>query len=391
MEVYALDSLWRRVAVVDKFESLIWTERFKDKGDCHLTLASTPAARSLFTNGTHLAINNSHRVMVVDEALDTMDSDGKRLLSVKGTSIERILDDRVARGVMAGTTATPKWALTGTAGAIMRQIFHDICVTGVLDVADIIPSVIEDNVLFPDDTVPEPSTTLNVELEPTTVFEALKNLADLYDLGFRLVRNYDSGQLYFDVYAGSDRTTLNGVLPPVVFSPALDSLQNTSSLTTTADAKNCAYVFSPVGSRVVYPIGTDPSVSGFDRRVLLVNASDITDPTPAVANALMDQRGLEELSKHRSLSAFDGEIDQRSPYKYGTHYHLGDLVTLQNDDGVSTNMRVIEQIFVHDAEGERAYPTLALNLYINPGSWLAWDFNDKWVDMGLTDYWSTAG
>ena len=247
MEIYALDSLWRRVEVVDKFESLIWTERFNDKGDCQFTLASTPAARSLFTNGTYLAINNSHRVMVVDEALDTTDTDGKRLLSVKGVSIERVLEDRVARGVMAGTNATPKWALTGTAGAIMRKIFHDICVTGVLDLADIIPSVIEDNILFPDDTVPEPSTTLSVELEPTTVFEAIKNLADLYDLGFRLVRNYDSGQLYFDVYAGSDRTTLNGVLPPVIFSPGLDNLQNTSSLTTTADAKNCAYVFSPVG------------------------------------------------------------------------------------------------------------------------------------------------
>lgn len=390
MEIYILDALWRRVAVIDKFQSLIWTERFKDKGDCEIVLPSTQANRSLFVNGTYLAVNESHRVMVVDEVSDDRDSEGKRLLNVKGVSIERVLEDRVARGVMAGTTATPKWALTGTAGAIMRKIFHDICVTGILDAADVVPSVIEDNVLFPDDTIAEPSATLSVELEPTTVFEAIKNLADLFDLGFRLVRNYDSGQLYFDVYAGSDRTTLNGVLPPVIFSPGLDNLQNTSSITTTADAKNCAYVFSPVGSRVVYPIGTDPSVAGFDRRVLLVNASDITDTTPAVANALMDQRGLEELSKHRSLSAFDGEIDQRAQYKYGTHYHLGDIVELRNDDGVSSNMRVIEQIFVCDEEGERAYPTLALNLYVNPGSWLAWESNEKWVDMGPTEYWSTS-
>lgn len=391
MEIYALDALWRRVTVVDRFQSLIWTERFKDVGDFELVLPATLANRAIFTAGTNLAINESHRVMTVNEVSDETSDDGKRTLTVKGNSIEEILKDRVARGSMASTTTAPKWALTGTAGAIMRKIFHDICVTGILDPADVIPSVIEDNIMFPDDTIPEPDTSLSVEIEPTTVFDAIKNLADLYDLGFRLVRNYDTGQLYFDVYSGCDRTTLNGLLEPVLFSPGLDNIQNTAGITTTKDSKNCAYVISPVGYRVVYPSGVDPSVEGFERKVLLVNASDITSTTPSVANALMDQRGLEELAKYRSLSAFDGEIGQRTQYKYGADYNLGDIVELRDDQGVAVNMRVIEQIMVSDEQGERSYPTLALNQYINPGSWLAWDFNQKWADMGLTDYWSTAG
>jgi hypothetical protein len=43
-------------------------------------------------------------------------------------------------------------------------------------------------------------------------------------------------------------------------------------------------------------------------------------------------------------------------------------------------MRVTEQIFVHDKEGERAYPTLTLNQFINTGSWLSWETSKKWID-----------
>jgi hypothetical protein len=44
-------------------------------------------------------------------------------------------------------------------------------------------------------------------------------------------------------------------------------------------------------------------------------------------------------------------------------------------------MRVTEQIFVGDKEGDRAYPTLAMNQFINTGSWLSWTSNITWLDM----------
>jgi len=390
MELYILDSLLRRETVVDRFESLIWTERFSSAGDFELVVHSTAGNRKLFKSGVKLAQNESYRVMSVESVEDKTDAEGRALLTVKGPSLEIILDDRVAKNVFADTFNTPTWNMTGTPAAIARKIFTDICMTGVLNVGDKIP-YIQPGTIFPADTIAESAVAINIELALTTVYAAIKNLCELYDMGFRLVRNFDTSQLYFNIYMGSDRTTKQSNLAAVVFSPELDNLQNTAALTTTETYKNVAYVFSPVGYTTVYPQGVDPLTAGLERRVLLVNADDITDPDPPTALALMIQRGNEELSKHRTFTAFDGELNQNiSSYKYGTDYQLGDLVEMRNIDGMTNNMQVTEQIFVSDKEGERSYPTLVINQFFLPGTWAAWDTNEVWIDLGTTEYWSTA-
>jgi hypothetical protein len=175
-------------------------------------------------------------------------------------------------------------------------------------------------------------------------------------------------------------------LPAVIFTPELDNLQSTTELTSISLLKNVAYVFSPAGFEEVYALDVDPESVGFERRVLAVNASDITEDNPDVSAALI-QRGTEELAKCRTLQAFDGEISQFSQYKYQRDYYLGDLVEQRDGDGNSNYMRVTEQIFVSDGEGERSYPTLEVNQFITTGSWLSWTGDKKWVDYGETEFW----
>lgn len=392
MEVYILDSLFRRVQVVDKFESLIWTERFKDIGDFELHVHSTLESRSRFFEGVMLAHNESHRVMTVKTVEDKTDDEGRKTLIVKGDSIEDILLDRIAKKngpvVLDGTE---KWSLTGTPGNIARQIFNEICVLGLRDVADIIPFINEGPGPLPDDTISEPTDSITVEIEITSVYDAIKQLCDLYGMGFRLVRNYDASELYFDIYMGNDRTTAQTVLPAVVFSPDLDNLKNTSSLSTISGYKNIALVISPIGSSVVTAQDIDPSIDGFNRRVLYVEASDITDADTGVNQTKRIQRGKEALSQHRRFSGFDGEISQISQYKYGVDVNVGDMVEVRNVDGVTNQMQVTEWIFVQDREGQRSYPTLSLNTFITPGSWLAWNFNQTWLDLNSDPLtWSEA-
>lgn len=388
MEVYVLDSLLRRSEVVDKFESLIWTERFADLGDFELDLKSTLEARSQFTTGTRLAINNSYRVMTVETVEDTTDSEGKQLLKVKGRSLEALLQDRVVKNTLSDLTTEPNWVFTDTPGNIARTMFDHICRDGVLDLNDKIPFLMP-GTIFSEDTLPETETEIRWEQLPDSLFNAIKTLADLYDLGFRLVRNFDMSQLYFDIYSGNDRTTRQTTLPPVIFSVSLDNLQDTTEFSTIENSKNVAYVFSPAGFAVVYGENVDPDIEGFDRRVLVINASDITADNPDVEAALT-QRGTEELSKRRMQTLFDGELNQYAEYKYGVDYQLGDLVELRNKDGIITYKRVTEQIFVCDSTGERSYPTLSLDLFAGVDTWLSWhnkttaweDFTDEfWTDM----------
>lgn len=381
MEIYTLDPLLRREFVHDKFESLIWTERFKQYGDFQLDTVSTPENRSLFTPGTLLAMNNSYRVMRVESLEDDTDDDGRRMLSVKGRSIEAMLYDRVAKQSLDDLTTSPKWTITDTPAAVARKLFHDICVTGVLDPGDVIPFINEGSTFLPSSTYPEPIDPITVDLDPQALYDAIYNICDVWNLGFRLIRQFDTSKLWFDIYTGTDRTSAQSIVPAVVFTPELDNLQNIKELKSIDQYKNVAYVYSPAGFQMVYPVDVDPEVDGFERHVLTVNATDITSDNPDVTAALI-QRGNEELAKARMIQSLDGEIAQTSQFKYGTHYNLGDVVEMRNIDGNTNNMRVTEQIFAQDSEGERSYPTLDLNVFINTGSWLSWLNKKMWSELG---------
>lgn len=387
LDIYVLDSLYRRSEVVDRYESLIWTERFSSVGDFELKVFSTQGNRSLFVEGTKLAIIPSYRVMIVETVEDGIDDEGRDILTVKGPSLESVLDQRMARNAMNDTTTNPAWTLTGTPKGIATQMFHDICVTGVLDVGDKIP-LINEGSIFPADTIPAPTGTITYIVEPDTLYNAEKTLCDQYLMGFRLVRNADTSQLWFDVYMGSDRTSHQSSLPAVIFSSGMGNLHNTSELKSIAVYKNAAYVITPVGTRIVYPDDVDPATSGFDRRVLIVKADDITSTDVPTAQAQMLQRGIDELAKNRKIHAFDGEVSQTSQYVYGVDYNLGDLVETRNNDGVSNNMQVTEHIFVSDKEGVRSYPTLAVTQFVIPGSWITMPADKKWSDF-TTEQWAT--
>jgi len=394
MEVYILDALLRREVVVDKFVSLIWSERWKEIGDFELLLHSTTTNRGRFITGKRLATNESYYVMTVETVEDTTDSEGRRLLKVKGRSLEAILEDRSAMDPTNFITGEVNWHLTGLPKAIAQEMFTDICVTGTLDANDIIP-FLGSGALFPADNIPAPDDAIDWYQPPAQLYDAIKEICDIYEMGFRLVRNPYTNLLRFDIYTGSDRTLSQSILPAVIFSPELENLQNTTELSTISQTKNAVYIITEVAGSYYYQLvfdeNVDPDVEGFERHILTMTVTldeeEITT-IPASIYTALQRRGKDELTKHRAFTAFDGEISQRSQYKYLTHYFLGDLVGMQNSEGNVNNMRVTEQIFVSDAEGDRSYPTLAINNFVEPGSWAAMGFR-VWEDMGLTEYWET--
>lgn len=389
MELYVLDSLLRRTQVVDQFESLIWTDRYADCGDFELDIVSTNATRAMFQVGTHLAVNNSYSVMTVETSEDTESTDGKDILKVKGFSIEDVLKDRVAKNTMSSTTFEPTWNFTDTPGNIARAMFDHICRTGSLNTNDIIP-FLQPGSIFSAGTNPESTTPITWSQAPAVLFDAIKELCDPYDLGFRLYRNFDNSQLYFEIYTGDDRTTRQTTLPAVIFGPAFDNIQNTTELINIQGSKNVAYVFSPAGYKVVYGEHVDSSIVGFDRRVLVVNA-DVALADPA-SDTLMTEAGTQALNNVRATEMFDGEINQYSTYVYGVDYTLGDIVEVRNRDGVTTYKRITENILISDSNGDRSYPTLAAGVFLGVNTWASLTnkstvWND--YDADTTTTWST--
>lgn len=394
MTLYILDEDHRREKIVEGFKSLIWTERYAAYGDFELTVPSTKASRALLVEGVRLGHSESNRVMKIETKTDETDADGRKILKLVGPSIEKLLNERVGYSAMTGTENST-WTMTGTPGNIAREIFAQICMDGVLSYDDIIPSLSLGNI-FPPDTIPESNIEITVELKPGTVYNLVKEMCDKFELGFRLVKGNDDGMLYFNVYAGSDRTSMQSAVPAVVFSQELDNLSNVSELASEAEYRNVAYVFSGWGSAIVQSPDSPGTVDGFDRRVMLVEVTDNPEFTgtgpeiAAQAQAYLTQVGRDALLKQKKVQAFDGEISQTGLYQYNRDYILGDLVEMRNSDQVTKLMRVSEQIFVEDAQGKRSYPTLTDVLFITPGSWLAWDYNMTWSQVPDTLVWATA-
>lgn len=379
MEIYTLDALYQRKYVIDSYISLIWTERFNVYGDFQLDIFSTYQTRSILTLDTWLTMSKSNYIMRIESVEDDTDGDGQRILIVKGRSLEAILLDRVAKDSLSTLTVSPTWNITNPPATVARKIFHDICVTGILNAGDVISGVYETDYLSVS-PMPEPIDPITVNIKPTTVYDAITSICSTWEMGLRLITD-GYGYLYFNIYMGSDRTSDQTTFPAVVFSSELDNLQNTKELTTIDKSKNVAYVFSPDGFQMVYASLVDPTISGFERRVLVVDANDITSTSTTDVPAALIQRGKEALAAARTYQGFDGEISHNSQYTYGVDYNLGDLVEARSIDGVTNQMRVTEQIFVSDKQGDRSYPTLTTNLVINTGSWLSWMNNKHWIDL----------
>lgn len=347
MELFTVDitNNNRREAIIEQYESFIWTDRYSDLGDFQIVANPTADMVARLTPDKYVGLDESDRLMRIDKALLTEDINKKKSLFVSGKSFENIFAARPARKVLSAAT----WNITGTAGAIIRTMVNDICVTGTgisgsdgiawLTATDLTGLV----------------TSLTINIEAGSLLERIQQVAKSFDLGFRVTYVPTVPTLAFAVYAGTDRSGIGGV----AFSEALDNLSNTSYLTSTENAMNVAYVFAPNGSRTVYATGASTS-SGLNRKSILVDASDITLAAGASLNAALDQRGRNVLSEHRNSTLFDGTVNPNVAFKYNRDYFLGDLVSLRGSNGVRQTVRVTEHIWSYDeSNGALSFPTLS--------------------------------
>jgi Siphovirus ReqiPepy6 Gp37-like protein len=390
MQVYILNSSLLRTDIIEQYESMIWTERYQAFGDFQLDIDPNLADAQLFLEGTYLMIDKSDRVMYIDSVFQKKTDDGTRVLEVKGKSLEATMMGRPNNYAAIGTGAAPTPLVLGPGlpAALMRDLFDDCCRNNTVVTTDNMTPFIQPDAYSSIGRIAEPATTVTIQTDIDTLYNTLKSIADVYNLGFRIRRPLDDSKIYFEVYTGFDRTASQTARDAVVFSSALDSLTDTTDLRTAENFKNVAYVFAPNGSRIVYANGGGVGTTSLEKKILIVSASDIDDGAGATLQTKLEQRGLEELAKSTVLLGFDGKVPQNSAYVYGTHYFLGDLVEKRSDKGTISQMLVTEQIFVSDKEGERAYPTLTLKSTITAGSWDAVAPARTW-DSYTTETWDS--
>lgn len=389
MDVFVLNDKFLRENIIDRYESLVWADRYNALGDFELTVAADNEAYEYLIPDTKLTINGSDRVMVIEDYEDVEDEEGRKLYRVSGRSLEKILDDRVCwEDLLQNLDDRPKWILNGLPANLARNLYEWFCRLGYLSERDELSNIPQS---YPEGIrIPEPSEMIRLELTPDTLLKRIQELCQMYDLGFKISINHLTGGLNFQIYTGWDRTSIQSANDPVIFSADTETLQNTKSVKTIRNSKNVAYVIGNRGTpQVVYAPGVVDAnrVRALQRRVLLVVIDDIDEElTPSEVNLYLKQRGVEELSQHRGISGLDGEIVRTDKFRYLSSYDLGDLVEMRGRNGEANRMLVTEHIWTSDESGVSSFPTLTLYVHVEDGTWLSWPQQRVWSEME-TDTW----
>lgn len=352
MELYTITRfVHRREAIIEHFESFIWTERYNAYGDFQLVAEPSPENRSRLKVGTLLGFDQSNTFMVIDTVEKVEDAEGKLSLKIEGKAGEYIFENRIAKKEWP----VSDWIITGTPGGIISEMVSTICVNGGgISTYDWFDIIVRDSTVQTD--------IYSIAIKPETLYTRIKEVSDMFNLGFRMLHENGTVNSYvFEIFEGIDLTHPNGV----VFSEEYDNLANDTFLKSNRGHRNVAYVQSKHGHVITDIHGVlDPVVTGFDRRVIYVDANDIDEGPGQNLEQLLIGRGREELTRRYNVSLYDGVIDPQGIFKYNLDYSLGDIVLFKGEGEEKQDMRVVEYIHTYDQEGYRAYPTFSPIVYI---------------------------
>lgn len=346
-----LDKDFTPLSTVDDYDSAIWAERHREYGDFELYGRPQKLLAQGVSTGRYLTKQGSDRVMFI-QGVDIDDElDEGVFVTVTGKSLESMLSRRVL------------WPPVNLNGSIAE------CVKVLLETTFIRP---EDerrrvpNFVFQDPIDPYiTDTTMSAQFAGENVYEAIKAICEVYDLGFKIVLS--GSTLVFVLYRGEDRSFQQTTNPYVIFSPDFDNLASASYSHSVESLATFTYVSGEErddSTRITTEV--DLGLTGLDRIELYVDASDVrsTDddgnviPDEEYAGYL-EERGLETLAENSATEFFEGSMDTHGTYVYGRDFFLGDTVQIQNEFGIGAASQVVEIVYTKDSNGETIVPTFS--------------------------------
>lgn len=355
MELYILDQSYNSLAIVDVFESAIWTDRYLGYGDFELYLPMSIEALDIFQIGRYLWTKKSDRLMIIEDIeIETTAEDGNKLI-VTGRSLESILDRRII------------WRTTTIQGSLQ----------------DGIVKLLNENVISPSDTrrtIPgfavrmssDPeitNLTIDMQFFGENLYEAIYALCESEDIGFRILPN-GSGGFLFELYTGKNRSYDQETNPWVVFSPHFENILSSNYLLSDKTLKTAALVVGEgEGSAQKTAEAITVNASGLDRKEIFAEAygvsSSIYDDEgnetvlpDSQYLEILKEKGREALMEQTVTESFEGEIDSTQQFVYGKDFQIGDIVQVVNEYGMESKCRVSEIIQSSDVEnGEVTTPT----------------------------------
>lgn len=350
MDMFILDTAYQAVAVLDTFQSRIWTDRYNAYGDFEVYIPAIMPVCSFLKEGYYLySPDLSDRMMIIEDIQLKCDPEDGDFYTVTGRSLESILARRVIWGYRE---------ITGNLQQGVKALLNE----NVINPTKITRKI--PNFQFRDSTDSRiTSLTLDAQYFGDNLYEVISAICQEKSIGFRVLPDFTNAGLIFELFKGTERALDQTENPYIIFSPDFDNFISSNYLETTSSYKNVALVGADgEGSarKYVDAFEGNSEPSGLSRRETFTDAYGVSkdeETTEDDYNKQLKQKGLEELADLKVTKAFEGEIDSSRQYVYGRDFGIGDVVQVTNSYGQSGKSRVSEVVMSEDDTGFIITPT----------------------------------
>lgn len=354
-DITVLDQGFNPIYIFDRYESLLWVDRFYQCGSFEIYTPITNDILNYLVKDNYLVSKDSDHVMIIEDFAIESDAEQGDHIKIIGRSLESMLERRIV------------WSQTNIDGNLqdgISKLLYANVIGG--DGTDAKPRIVggDDrkitNFIFERSEDPTiKSLTMENQYTGDDLLSVIETLCETNKIGFRILLN-DNNQFVFSLYNGIDKSYRQSALPYVVFRPTFDNIINSNYKEENSKGKTITLVAGEGegSSRITRTVGTG---SGLLRKELFTDARDIQKEegwSPAKYNAMLDKRGQEKLSEaNKDIKTFDGKCDTSRLYVYGRDFKMGDIVHIANEYGMESPARITEFTWNYSTSGIETYPT----------------------------------
>lgn len=356
MEVLVLDQSFTTIAVIDQYESMIWTDRYDKPGDFEIY---TPVNDLMVTYpkvDNYLYFSESDHLMIIEDITIEANTEDGNHIKIVGRSLESILDRRVI---------TTELNMEGNLQTAVRNLLT----TNIISPSDSkrrIPNFIFENST---DTAIT-SLTYENQFKGKDLLSIIEEICESKEIGFKVVLD-DQNRFVFSLYKGIDRSYRQDERTYVEFKPSFNNIVNSNYAEIHSSAKTFCYCHATYtekteggegessSSEQVEVMRTVGSGTGLLRKEVYKDSGVSKDDEMSMEQfyAKIDEAGAEELKDKKVKKTFDGECETTRMYVYKKHFYMGDVVQVANEYGMEAPSRVTEFIWSHSSSGISNYPT----------------------------------
>lgn len=282
MNFYILNETFDPIAIIDDYESAIWTDRYLEPGDFELYIPINNTIPSNIKIGRYLYYEGSEHTMIIESIkIETDIEDGDKMI-VTGRSLESILDRRIIWNktvfekdrfdvVPKDTTPNYRYLNPYEEGWYQKngnnyvKTLDETVITGknyylnVTDLQTAVKRLINENIIEPTDNsrkIPDflfkestdqaiTSLRIDSQYRGEDLLKVINDICDANNIGYKILLNTSTKKITFSLYAGVDKSYSASSSSFVCFSPNYDNYLNSSYVDDMKPHKNVTLVEGP--------------------------------------------------------------------------------------------------------------------------------------------------